>query len=208
MLIAPVAVIGGREPRAPEGHRRDDRAQYGPVHGARLRRRRAGDHALRFGGRQRGHHLCGEHRRHGGDQVYSTLVFVAAALIAMLLGFSPKFGALIHHSRAGDRRRLDRGIWLNCRRRGADLGAKPGGSESKQQFDHGVGDRCWAPAISRCRWAALRWAGLARPPSGRSCCTRCFIAGRARRRRRGNAGVSHISAALAQGAVWAGGVIL
>jgi len=29
-------------------------------------------------------------------KVYSTLVFVAAAIIAMLLGFSPKFGALIH----------------------------------------------------------------------------------------------------------------
>ncbi|HDT3337101.1 TPA: pyrimidine utilization transport protein G [Klebsiella aerogenes] len=29
-------------------------------------------------------------------KVYSTLVFVAAALIAILLGFSPKFGALIH----------------------------------------------------------------------------------------------------------------
>ncbi|USC55266.1 pyrimidine utilization transport protein G [Klebsiella pneumoniae] len=29
-------------------------------------------------------------------KVYSTLVFVAAALIAMLLGFSPKFGTLIH----------------------------------------------------------------------------------------------------------------
>ncbi|QGU10281.1 pyrimidine utilization transport protein G [Leclercia sp. J807] len=29
-------------------------------------------------------------------QVYSTLVFVAAAVIAVLLGFSPKFGALIH----------------------------------------------------------------------------------------------------------------
>lgn len=29
-------------------------------------------------------------------KVYSTLVFVAAALVAMLLGFSPKFGALIH----------------------------------------------------------------------------------------------------------------
>ncbi|EEU3194314.1 hypothetical protein E3M87_000995 [Escherichia coli] len=29
-------------------------------------------------------------------KVYSTLVFVAAAVIAMLLGFSPKFGALIH----------------------------------------------------------------------------------------------------------------
>lgn len=29
-------------------------------------------------------------------KVYSTLVFVAAAVVAMLLGFSPKFGALIH----------------------------------------------------------------------------------------------------------------
>lgn len=29
-------------------------------------------------------------------KVYSTLVFVAAAIIAILLGFSPKFGALIH----------------------------------------------------------------------------------------------------------------
>lgn len=29
-------------------------------------------------------------------KVYSTLVFVAAAAMAILLGFSPKFGALIH----------------------------------------------------------------------------------------------------------------
>lgn len=29
-------------------------------------------------------------------KVYSTLVFVAAAVIALILGFSPKFGALIH----------------------------------------------------------------------------------------------------------------
>ncbi len=65
-------------------------------------------------------------------KVYSTLVFVARALIAMLLGFSSEVRRINpHHSRAGDRRRLDRGIWLNCRRRGADLGAKPGGSEVK-----------------------------------------------------------------------------
>ena len=31
-------------------------------------------------------------------KVYSTLVFVAAALVALVLGFSPKFGALIHTS--------------------------------------------------------------------------------------------------------------
>jgi putative pyrimidine permease RutG len=29
-------------------------------------------------------------------KIYSTLVFVAAALVAIVLGFSPKFGALIH----------------------------------------------------------------------------------------------------------------
>ncbi len=92
-------------------------------------------------------------------KVYSTLVFVAAALIAMLLGFSPKFGALIHTipgpviggasivvfgliAVAGAR------IWVQNR---VDL-------SQKQQFDHGVGDWCWARR-SRCRWAALRWAG-------------------------------------------------
>ena len=117
-------------------------------------------------------------------KVYSTLVFVAAALIAMLLGFSPKFGALIHTipgpviggasivvfgliAVAGAR------IWVQNR---VDL------SQNSNLIMVSV-TRCWAPAISRCRWAALRWAGLARPPSGRSCCTRCFIAGRARRRR-------------------------
>ncbi len=136
-------------------------------------------------------------------KVYSTLVFVAAALIAMLLGFAEVRRINPHHSRAGDRRRLDRGLWLNCRRRGADLGAKPGGSESKQQFDHGVGDPVLGAGDFALSLGGFTLGGLARPPSGRSCCTRCFIAGRARRRRRGNAGVSHISAALAQGAVWA-----
>lgn len=29
-------------------------------------------------------------------KIYSTLIFVAAALVAIVLGFSPKFGALIH----------------------------------------------------------------------------------------------------------------
>jgi hypothetical protein len=40
----------GEKSSGPESRRRDDRAQYGPVHGARLRRRRSGDHALRLGG--------------------------------------------------------------------------------------------------------------------------------------------------------------
>ena len=133
-------------------------------------------------------------------KVYSTLVFVAAALIAMLLGFSPN----PHHSRAGDRRRLDRGIWLNCRRRGADLGAKPGGSESKQQFDHGVGD----PGAGRRRFRAVAgrlyagrdWHGHLRgDPAARAASSRDARGEGGQ----GNAGVSHISAALAQGAVWA-----
>ncbi len=203
MLIAPVAVILVAENLgAPEGRRRDDRAQYGPVHGARLRRRRAGDHALRFGGRQRGVTTYAENIGvMAVTKVYSTLVFVAAALIAMLLGFSPKFSALIHtHSRAGNRRRLDRGLWLNCRRRGADLGAKPGGSESKQQFDHGVGD----PGAGRRRFRAVAgrlyagrdWHGHLRgDPAARAASSRDARGEGGQ----GNAGVSHISAALAQG---------
>ncbi len=92
-------------------------------------------------------------------KVYSTLVFVAAALIAMLLGFSPKFGALIHTipgpviggasivvfgliAVAGAR------IWVQNR---VDL------SQNSNLIMVSV-TRCWAPAISRCRWAALRWA--------------------------------------------------
>lgn len=29
-------------------------------------------------------------------RIYSTLIFIIAAVVAVLLGFSPKFGALIH----------------------------------------------------------------------------------------------------------------
>jgi xanthine/uracil permease len=57
-------------------------------------------------------------------KVYSTLVFVAAAAMAMLLGFSPKFGALIHTipGRLSAAHRL----WClaDCRRRRAYLGAE------------------------------------------------------------------------------------
>jgi putative pyrimidine permease RutG len=54
-------------------------------------------------------------------KVYSTLVFVAAAVIAMLLGFSPKFGALIHTIPSGHRRRIDCGVWADRRRRRARI---------------------------------------------------------------------------------------
>lgn len=138
-------------------------------------------------------------------KVYSTLVFVAAALIAMLLGFSPKFGALIHTipgpviggasivvfgliAVAGAR------IWVQNRV----------GSESKQQFDHGVGD----PGAGRRRFRAVAgrlyagrdWHGHLRgDPAARAASSRDARGEGGQ----GNAGVSHISAALAQGAVWA-----
>ena len=69
MLIAPVAVILVAENL---GHLKAVAGMTGrnmdPYMGRALRRRRAGDHALRLGGRQRRHHLRGEHRRDGGDQ--------------------------------------------------------------------------------------------------------------------------------------------
>ncbi len=137
-------------------------------------------------------------------KVYSTLVFVARA-DCHAVGFLAEVRRINpHHSRAGDRRRLDRGLWLNCRRRGADLGAKPGGSESKQQFDHGVGD----PGAGRRRFRAVAgrlyagrdWHGHLRgDPAARAASSRDARGEGGQ----GNAGVSHISAALAQGAVWA-----
>lgn len=59
-------------------------------------------------------------------KVYSTLVFVAAAVIAMLLGFSPKFGALIHTIPAPVIGRcFNCCVRVDCRRRRKDLGTKP-----------------------------------------------------------------------------------
>ncbi len=59
-------------------------------------------------------------------KVYSTLVFVAAAVIAMLLGFSPKFGALIHTIPGrGDWWCINCCVRADCRRRRKDLGTKP-----------------------------------------------------------------------------------
>ncbi len=47
MLIAPVAGdSGGGKLRSSQGGRRDDRTQYGPVYGAGIRRRWAGDDAF------------------------------------------------------------------------------------------------------------------------------------------------------------------
>ena len=49
-------------------------------------------------------------------KVYSTLVFVAAAVMAMLLGFTKIWCADPHHSLAGHRRRIDCGVRVDCRR--------------------------------------------------------------------------------------------
>lgn len=152
-----------------------------------------------------GVHLCGEHRRHGGDQGLLNAGVCRRGADCHAVGFLAEVRRINpHHSRAGNRRRLDRGLWLNCRRRGADLGAKPGGSESKQQFDHGVG----APGAGRRRFRAVAgrlyagrdWHGHLRgDPAARAASSRDARGEGGQ----GNAGVSHISAALAQGAVWA-----
>ncbi|STV74722.1 Uracil permease [Klebsiella michiganensis] len=74
-------------------------------------------------------------------KVYSTLVFVAAALIAMLLGFFTEiWRADPYHSGTGDRRRIDCGVRPDCRRGRANLGAEPRGFEPERKSDYGGGD--------------------------------------------------------------------
>lgn len=138
-------------------------------------------------------------------KVYSTLVFVAAALIAMLLGFSPKFGALIHTIPGPVIGGASIVVFGLIAVAGARIwSAKPGGSESKQQFDHGVGDpragRRRFRAVAGRLYAGRDWHGHLRgDPAARAASSRDARGEGGR----GNAGVSHISAALAQGAVWA-----
>ncbi len=131
--------------------------------------------------------LCGEHWRHGGDQGLLDAGLCrrgadrdAARLLAEVWRINP------HHSRPVIGGASIVVFGLIAGRRGADLGTKPRRPQPEQQFDHGVGD----PGAGRRRFRAVAgrlYAGaeLVRPPSGRSCCTRCFIAGRARRRRPG-----------------------
>ncbi len=138
-------------------------------------------------------------------KVYSTLVFVAAALIAMLLGFSPKFGALIHTipgpviggasivvfgliAVAGAR------IWVQNR---VDLSQNSNLIMVSVTLVLGAGDF----ALSLGGFNAGRdWHGHLRgDPAARAASSRDARGEGGQ----GNAGVSHISAALAQGAVWA-----
>lgn len=107
-------------------------------------------------------------------KVYSTLVFVAAAVIAMLLGFSPKFGALIHTipaaviggasivvfgliAVAGAR------IWVQNR---VDLSQNGNLIMVAVTLVLGAGD-----LLSR--WAVLRWEGLVQQPLARFYSMRC-----------------------------------
>ncbi len=65
-------------------------------------------------------------------KVYSTLVFVAAALIrdaARLLAEVWRINP--HHSRAGDRRRLDRGLWPDRRSPGRGSGCKTASTSAR-----------------------------------------------------------------------------
>ncbi len=137
-------------------------------------------------------------------KVYSTLVFVAAALIAMLLGFSPKFGALIHTipgpviggasivvfgliAVAGAR------IWVQNR---VDL-------SQNSNLISGVGDpgagRWRFRAVAGRLYAGRNWYGHLRgDPAARAASSRDARGEGGQ----GNAGVSHISAALARGPGW------
>ncbi len=113
-------------------------------------------------------------------KVYSTLVFVAAALMAMVLGFSPKFGALIHTiPGTGDRRRLNCGVWPDRRGRRAYLGAASGRSQPEQQPDYG-GDHAGAGRRGFCAEAGRLYARRHRHghlrrhhPQRNSAATRC-----------------------------------
>ncbi len=139
-------------------------------------------------------------------KVYSTLVFVAAALIAMLLGFSPKFGALIHTipapviggasivvfgliAVAGAR------IWVQNR---VDLSQNSNLIMVSVTLVLGAGD--FALSLG-----GFTLGGIGTATFGAILLHALLHRGtREAKEAGGNAGVSHISAALAQGAVWAG----
>ena len=88
--------------------------------------------------------------------------------------------------------------------RGADLGAKPRRPQPEQQFDHGVGDpgagRRRFRAVAGRLYAGRNWYGHLRGDPAARATSSQDARGEGGQ---GNAGVSHISAVLAQGAVWA-----
>jgi xanthine/uracil permease len=96
LLIAPVAMILVAENL---GHIKAVSAMTGrnldPTDGPRLRRRRHRDDGLGRGGGTGVTTYAENIGVMAATKIYSTAMFVVAALIAVLLGFSPKFGALI-----------------------------------------------------------------------------------------------------------------
>ena len=74
-------------------------------------------------------------------KIYSTIVFVVAALAAIVLGFSPKFGATDHDDTGSRARRTrDRRLRPHHRDRSAHLGTEPRGLRECAQSRHGRGD--------------------------------------------------------------------
>jgi hypothetical protein len=76
---------------------------------------------------------CGDHSRcrepwacQSDTKVYSTLLFVVAAIVSILLGFSPKFGALILSIPGPVIGGFDRAVWLDSRHGRPNLGAESG----------------------------------------------------------------------------------
>ncbi|VFS56619.1 Putative pyrimidine permease RutG [Raoultella planticola] len=128
MLIAPVAVILVAENL---GHLKAVAGMTGrnsgPLYGTGVRRRRAGDDALRRGGRQRRDHLCGKYRRDGGDQsLFHPGVCCRRADCHFTRLFTEVWRVDPYDPRAGYRRRVDRGLWLDCGRRRPYLGTESG----------------------------------------------------------------------------------
>lgn len=73
-------------------------------------------------------------------RIYSTLVFVVAAVIALVLGFSPKFGALIQTIPGPVLGHVGRGVRPDRHRRRAHLGGQPGRFQRQPQSDRGRRD--------------------------------------------------------------------
>jgi putative pyrimidine permease RutG len=86
---------GGREPGPHQGRDRDDRQEPGRLHGPRLHRRRHRHDGLGSAGGTGVTTYAENIGVMAATKIYSTAVFLVAALIAVLLGFSPKFGAVI-----------------------------------------------------------------------------------------------------------------
>ena len=89
------------EHRPCQGGGRDDEHRPRPGHGPRHRGRRCGDDGHQLGRRFAHHHLRREHRRDGGDPDLLHRRVLRGRGVAILFGFSPKFGAVISATPGG-----------------------------------------------------------------------------------------------------------